>query len=84
MANQATDMDALERRAGSLTIPKYFHHTISSTGLDRINPQTWSSEHWGASSRKVLGKFIDSLRAGKAKLIEKINDDIIILEQLQA
>jgi hypothetical protein len=78
------DMNALKRRTSSLTIPKYFHHTISSKGLDRINPQTWSSEDWGASSTSILSKFIDSLRAGKAKLIENINDDIMILEQLQA
>lgn len=75
-------MDALERRASSLIILKYFHHMISSKGLDRIKPQIWSLEHWGASSTKVLGKFINSLRAGKAKLIEKINDNIIIFEQL--
>lgn len=84
LVNRATGMNALERRASSLTVPKYFHDTISINGLDRIKPETWSLGHLGGSSTKVLGKFIDSLRAGKAKLIEKINNDIMILEQLEA
>jgi hypothetical protein len=80
IVNLGTNMDGLERRANFPTFSKYFHHTRSSSGLDQVKPQTWLLEHLRASSAKALGNLIDGLRAGKVRLVEKVNDDIIILE----
>lgn len=83
-ANRETDKDVLERRAIFPTIGKSFYHDKVSNGLDHIKSNTYLLERLGASSTDVLGKLIESFRVGKVKIIGKMHDDIIVLDQSQA